>query len=91
MSRDPNIPPVGEEIHLPPGSVQPLLLTIGITVALVGVTVSWILCVIGGVLTLWTLFNWIADARREMAELPVHHHDDHAVPAAGATSGEHTH
>jgi hypothetical protein len=73
MSRDPNLPPVGEEIHLPPGSAQPLLLTIGITIALIGVTFSWILCVIGGALALWTLFNWISDARKEMAELPLHH------------------
>jgi hypothetical protein len=90
MSRDPNIPPVGEEIHLPGGSVQPLLLTIGITVALVGVTTSWILCVIGGVLVLWTLARWIGDARREMAELPLHHDHGHGgAPASGATSGEH--
>ena len=38
MSRDPEIPPAGEEIHLPPGSIQPLLLTVGLTIALVGVT-----------------------------------------------------
>jgi hypothetical protein len=88
MSRDPNIPPVGEEIHLPGGSVQPLLLTIGITVALVGVTTSWILCVFGGLLALWTLVRWIGDARREMGELPLHHDAGHA-PASGATSGEH--
>jgi hypothetical protein len=77
MSRDPNIPPVGEEIHLPGGSVQPLLLTIGITVALVGVTLSWYICALGGLLVIWTLFSWISDARREMAELPVHH--DHGA------------
>jgi len=76
MSRDPNLPPVGEEIHLPGGSVQPLLLTIGITIALVGVTFSWVLCVIGGALTLFTLFSWISDARREMSELPLHHDGD---------------
>lgn len=76
MSTDPKLPPVGEEIHLPPGSAQPLLLTIGITIALIGVTLSWILCVIGGALTLWTLFNWISDARKEMAELPLHHDGD---------------
>ena len=33
----PGAPPVGEEIHLPGGSVQPLLLTIGLTIGLVGV------------------------------------------------------
>ena len=70
---DPEIPPVGEEIHLPGGSIQPLLLTVGITVALVGVTTSIILVIAGGILALWTTVRWIADARREMGELPVHH------------------
>ena len=28
---DPEIPPAGEEIHLPGGSLQPVLLTVGIT------------------------------------------------------------
>jgi hypothetical protein len=70
---DPKLPDVGEEIHLPGGSLQPLLLTIGITVALVGVTISTVLLVAGLILTVWTLVRWIVDARREMAELPVHH------------------
>jgi hypothetical protein len=73
MSRDPNIPPVGEEIHLPGGSIQPLLLTVGITMALVGVTTSWYITGAGGILTIWVLLRWIADTRRDIAELPVHH------------------
>jgi hypothetical protein len=71
---DPNLPPVGEEIHLPGGSVQPLLLTIGITIALVGVTTSIVAVILGAVLTVWVLIRWIADTRRDIAELPVHHH-----------------
>jgi hypothetical protein len=74
---DPEIPPVGEEIHLPGGSIQPLLLTIGITMALVGVTTSIVLVIAGSVLTLWTMARWIADARRDIAELPVHDHEPH--------------
>jgi hypothetical protein len=74
---DQKLPDVGEEIHLPGGSLQPLLLTIGITAALIGVTTSVVLMVGGGILTVWTLFRWIADARREMAELPVHHEGEH--------------
>jgi hypothetical protein len=75
MSNDPNLPPVGEEIHLPGGSVQPLLLTIGITVALVGVTTSIVAVILGGILTVWTLIRWIADTRRDVAELPLEHHE----------------
>jgi hypothetical protein len=70
---DPELPPVGEEIHLPGGSIQPLLLTIGITVALVGVTASIVLVIAGAILTVWVMFRWIADTRRDIAELPVHH------------------
>jgi hypothetical protein len=74
---DPKLPDVGEEIHLPGGSVQPLLLTIGITTALIGVTTSMVLVVAGLILTVWVLIRWITDARREMAELPVHHDGEH--------------
>jgi Flp pilus assembly protein TadB len=77
MSNDPNLPPVGEEIHLPGGSVQPLLLTIGITIALVGVTTSIVAVIFGAVLAVWVLIRWIADTRRDIAELPVHHDVEH--------------
>jgi hypothetical protein len=77
MSRDPNIPPAGEEIHLPGGSIQPLLLTIGITMALLGVTTSIWLVIAGSILTVWTIIRWIADTRRDISELPLHHEGDH--------------
>jgi hypothetical protein len=73
MSRDPEIPPVGEEIHLPGGSIQPLLLTIGITMALLGITLGVPLLIAGLVLTVWVIVRWIADTRRDIAELPLHH------------------
>jgi len=66
-------PPAGEEIHLPGGSIQPLLLAIGLTVALIGVTFNWVLCVLGGALALWTIVRWIADARAEIEALPASH------------------
>jgi hypothetical protein len=71
--RDPEIPPAGEEIHLPGGSIQPLLLTIGITMALLGVTLGLPLLIAGLVLTVWVIVRWVADTRRDIAELPVHH------------------
>jgi hypothetical protein len=74
---DPEIPPVGEEIHLPGGSIQPLLLTIGITVALVGVTTSIVFVIAGGLLALLTIIRWIGDTRRDIAELPLHHDGEH--------------
>ena len=47
---DPEVPPAGEEIHLPGGSIQPVLLTFGITVALVGVTTNIFLVIAGAIL-----------------------------------------
>ena len=77
MSRDPEIPPVGEEIHLPGGSIQPLLLTIGITMGLLGVTLGLPLLIGGLVLTVWVIVRWVADTRRDIAELPLHHDGEH--------------
>jgi hypothetical protein len=65
------VPPAGEEIHLPGPSLQPLLLTLGITLTLVGVTFMLALVVIGVVLTVVTIARWIADTRREIEELPL--------------------
>lgn len=66
-------PPTGEEIHLPEGSIQPVLLALFLTIFLIGLTFHWILLVIGGIGTLWVIVRWIQDARHELSELPVHH------------------
>lgn len=63
-------PPPGEHIHLPGPSLQPILLTLGITLTLVGVTLGRFLLVSGLILTVWVTVRWIADTRREMAALP---------------------
>lgn len=63
-------PPAGEEIHLPGASIQPLLLTVGITMTLLGVTLGNFILFSGIVLTVWVTARWIADTRREMSHLP---------------------
>lgn len=68
------VPPAGEEIHLPGPSLQPLLLTVGITAALLGVTIFFpVLLIAGALLTLGVLIVWIRGARREFEELPAEH------------------
>lgn len=67
------LPPVGEEIHLPGPSLLPLVLAIGITLALVGVTVSIILVVLGLALAIPALVLWIRSTRSDIAELPPSH------------------
>ncbi len=70
---DPQVPPVGEEIHLPGPSLLPLLTTVGVTLAVVGITISRILVVAGVILTVVCIWRWIADTRREIDELPLDH------------------
>jgi hypothetical protein len=68
------VPPAGEEIHLPGLSAQPLLISIGITVALVGLTVNVIILIVGLLLTFFVMGQWIVEARREFESLPAEHH-----------------
>ncbi len=72
------VPPAGEDIHIPGPSIQPLLLTAGITTTLLGVTIAFpVLLIAGLVLTIAVLFAWIRGARREFDELPAEHHSPH--------------
>jgi hypothetical protein len=71
---EPEVPPAGEEIHLPGPSIQPLLLAFGITIAIVGITTFLVLVVAGVVLSLGTILVWIRDTRRDIDELPLEHH-----------------
>jgi hypothetical protein len=64
------VPPPGEEIHLPGGSVQPVLLAAGLTLSLLGVTLGYFVLIPGAVLSVWVIVRWIADTRREMSHLP---------------------
>ena len=70
---DPDIPPTGEEIHLPGPSLQPVLLTVGITLGLIGVTLSIMLVVAGVILSVAVIVRWIADTRHDISELPLDH------------------
>ena len=71
---DPEVPPAGEEVHLPGGSVQPILLATAITVAIVGITTNVALVIAGAVAAVWIIIAWIRQTRRDIDELPVEHH-----------------
>jgi hypothetical protein len=71
---DPELPPVGEEIHLPGPSLLPLLTAVGITLALVGITTVIELSVVGVILTVVCIARWIRDTRRDIDELPLDPH-----------------
>ena len=71
---DPDVPPVGEEIHLPGPSILPVLTAVGITLALVGITTFIEFTIAGGILTVWCIARWIKDTREEIDELPLYEH-----------------
>jgi hypothetical protein len=72
--RDPDVAPAGEEIHLPGGSIQPVLLTLGITMTIVGVTTNVFIVIAGAILSVCVIVAWIRDTRRDIDELPLEHH-----------------
>jgi hypothetical protein len=69
-----DLPPPTEEVHLPGPSYLPVWLAFGITIALVGVLMSWVICAIGVVIVLVCLFRWIRDTRQDISDLPLDHH-----------------
>jgi len=68
---DSEIPPAGEEIHLPGPSMMPILTAVGITLALVGVTTFIELTVVGVILTVYCVGRWIKETHHEIEELPL--------------------
>jgi hypothetical protein len=49
-------------------------MAIGITLIVIGTTITWLLSALGGVIFIVTLVRWIRDTRREVSALP----DEHA-------------
>ena len=70
----PGVPAAGEQIHMPAPSLLPILNAVGLSVAIVGITISTVFIVAGLLLFLGTAIVWIRDARRELDELPLEHH-----------------
>jgi hypothetical protein len=68
-----NVPPVAEEIHMPRPSVLPLVNAAALALAIISITISW--WVVGAAMLVFigTTIRWIADVRRDIAELPLDH------------------
>ncbi|MBV9214528.1 MAG: hypothetical protein JOZ25_12885 [Actinobacteria bacterium] len=66
-------PQPSEEVHLPEPSYLPVLVALGMTLALVGVILSWIITGIGAVIALYAAIRWVRLTREEMARLPLEH------------------
>jgi len=77
MSVDPEhrtAPPAGEEIHMPAPSIIPVINAAALALAIVAITLSWLVVAIALVVFAVTTIRWVADVRRDIAELPLEHH-----------------
>ena len=70
---DPPAEEAGEAIHLPGPSYLPVATAFGLTIAVVGVVLNWVIVGIGVVIVLVAVVRWIGETRRETAELPLEH------------------
>jgi hypothetical protein len=68
-----DVAPVGEEVHMPAPSVLPLINAAALALAIVSITISWWVVGFALVVFLATTIRWIADTRRDIAELPLDH------------------
>ena len=67
------VPPVGEEIHMPAPSILPLINAAALSLTIVSVTLTPYLVVFFAIIFVWTTIRWIADTRRDIADLPLDH------------------
>jgi hypothetical protein len=66
-------PPAGEEIHIPGPTILPFACAIGITLIVIGTTIDWLFSALGVVIFVVVVIKWVADTRRDIAELPEEH------------------
>jgi hypothetical protein len=66
-------PPPAEQVHLPGPSYLPAWTAFGITIALVGVLLNWVICGIGAAITIVVVIRWISETREDVARLPLEH------------------
>jgi hypothetical protein len=69
----PEAPPPGEAIHLPGPTYLPVVLAAGVTIAVVGVVISWFIVGAGLIVVLIVLRRWIKETRQDIGELPLEH------------------
>lgn len=67
-------PPVGEEVHLPGPTLIPLVAAVAVTLIVIGTTLGLVISAVGLVILVLTVFRWVRETRRDVAELPEQHH-----------------
>jgi hypothetical protein len=59
-----------EAFHLPPPSIWPAVLAVGIALLLTGLIINLVVVIIGAVISVAATAFWVRDARHEFSELP---------------------
>jgi hypothetical protein len=59
-----------DAIHLPPPSIWPAVLAVGIALILTGLVVNVVMLIVGVVIAVAATALWVRDARREFEALP---------------------
>lgn len=59
-----------EAIHLPPPSIWPVVLAVGIALFLTGLVINLVMVIAGAIIIVVSIAAWIWGARRELEELP---------------------
>ncbi len=73
MAEPDGVPPTGEEIHLPDPTLVPLVVAVGVTLVVTGLTIHLGITALGLLITGATVIRWIRDVRRDVEELPLDH------------------
>ncbi len=66
-------PPPGEAVHLPGPSYLPVIVAVGVTLAVVGIVLSLFITAAGVVITVIAVVRWVRDTREDISELPLDH------------------
>jgi hypothetical protein len=67
------VPPASEQVHLPGATYLPAWTAFGITIALVGVILSWVIAAIGALIAVAAIWKWIGETRQDISQLPLEH------------------
>ena len=59
---------------MPEPSLIPIVNAAALAAAIVSITLSWYVVAFAGIIFLITTIRWIADVRRDIADLPLEHH-----------------
>ncbi len=68
-SADPGPVPHAGPVHMPPSSYWPIVLAVGMAMALIGVITKYEVVAVGLLVSVVALIGWIRDARREYRSL----------------------